>query len=180
MQPFEQPLNVSSMPREDGEDLRRKEAANDPIAPSLESDPLKAALEREKQNLKNYQEVIEVFESLKELAGETVLEDMDKPLPSEWEKPVELLVEKFMTIPLNERGDPKSVKRQFDALLHRRNFDQEIARYRGWAEESETKIQKEESYLEELYATPEYFHGPEDGEVTGAAPGVESPLIRKG
>ena len=145
------------------------------LIPTSENDiRLRLSKQIEEALPNDYRKTAEIFQKLKNLVGDTIIED-DRELPSEWNADLMKLAEDFLTIPLNSGarnntpGKPYSfVLSEFDSSIRENGLDERIAYYSDLAEQAAAKIQKEKDRekFEESASQP-YDKRFDKGEATG-------------
>ena len=145
------------------------------LIPTSENDiRLRLSKQIEEALPNDYRKTAEIFQKLKNLVGDTIIED-DRELPSEWNADLMKLAEDFLAIPLNSGarnntpGKPYSfVLSEFDSSIRENGLDERIAYYSDLAEQAAAKIQKEKDRekFEESASQP-YDKRFDKGEATG-------------
>lgn len=128
----------------------------------------------EKQKLRdNYLAVADIYSQLETM---TRSRKMEAELTPEEKKAIERIIEKYVELKPLINTSLDQVRSEFTNLVldgDSEKIGQHATRYAEYAVEAETDLVKEKAHFSEVYATPERFHGPEDGEVTMASPKSE-------
>ncbi len=145
------------------------------LIPTSENDiRLRLSKQIEEALPNDYRKTAEIFQKLKNLVGDTIIED-DRELPSEWNADLMKLAEDFLTIPLNSGarnnapGKPYSfVLSEFDSSIRENGLDERIAYYSNLAKQSEAGIKerRDRDKFEESASQP-YDKRFDKGEATG-------------